>query len=68
MMRKKVVKKVASTLCESETSDVCMIVVDFPRVWEDECSSHEKPSEFRGREIGFLQKPILSARVSGICG
>ena len=60
--------KVASTFSESETSDVCMIVVDFPRVWEDECSSHEKPSEFRGREIGFLQKPILSARVSGICG
>ena len=27
-----------------------------------------KPSEFRGRETSFLQKPISSARVSGICG
>ena len=34
----------------------------------DECSSHEKPSEFHDRETGFLQKPISSARVSGICG
>ena len=61
-------KKVASTFCKSEKSDVCMFAIDFLRVWADECSSHEKPSEFRGREIGFLQKPISSARVSGICG
>ena len=38
MMRKKGEKKVASTLCESEKSDVCMFAVDFPRVWANECS------------------------------
>ena len=35
-------KKVASTLCESEKSDVCMFVVDFPCVWANECSDPQE--------------------------